>query len=132
MSQLISRRQRLGQMFGSDDGSLTRSGRIALVENRDRISIINVSDAEGSGEANGHGYFRTSPWASSDVLMTLAYNLTPKQRGLVEQEDLPVYTFPPDYIERLWDAIEDVDPQFAAAYEALRQQGNVSADPGTP
>ena len=122
MSQLISRRERLGQMFGSEDGSLTKSGRIALVEYRDRISIINVTDAEGSDANNGHGYFRASPWASSDVLMTMAYGLSPQQRGLVEQDDLPVYTFPSDYIERLWDAIEDVDPDFAAAYETFKQQ----------
>ena len=127
-SQFLSRRERLGQMFGSDDGMLTKSGRIALVEYRDRISIINVSEAEASDSGNGHGYFRTSPWASSDILMTLYYGLSPQQRGLVEQDDLPLYTFPPDYIERLWDAIDDVDPEFAAAYEALKDQqsGNSS------
>ena len=38
------------------------------------------------------------------------------QGNLVEQEDLPVYTFPPDYISRLWSAIEKIDPVFAAAY----------------
>ena len=122
LSQTISRRERLGQMLGSDDGSITKSGRIALVEYRDRISIINVTDAEGSDANNGHGYFRASPWASSDVLMTMAYSLSPEQRGLVEQDDLPIYTFPPDYIERLWDAIDDVDPDFAEDYEALKQQ----------
>jgi esterase/lipase superfamily enzyme len=127
VSQFLSRRERLGQMFGGDDGSLTKSGRIALVEYRDRISIINVSEAEAADSGNGHGYFRTSPWASSDVLMTLYYGLSPQQRGLVEQEGLPVYTFPPDYIERLWDAIGDVDPEFAAAYEELKRQQTESA-----
>ena len=48
----------------------------------------------------------------------------PEQRGLVEQDDLPIYTFPSDYIERLWDAIDDVDPEFAAAYEELKRRDN--------
>ena len=87
---------------------------------RDQISFINVTDAEGAGEGNGHGYFRSSPWASSDVLMTLYYGLAPEQRGLVRQEDFPVYTFPPDYISRLWDAIEAVDPVFADTYRVFK------------
>ena len=45
--------------------------------------------------------------------MTLYYGLAPRQRGLVDQDDLPVYQFPPDYIERLWNAIAGVDPVFA-------------------
>ena len=34
------------------------------------------------------------------------YGLTPKQRGLVDEEGLPLYTFPPDFVNRLWNAIE--------------------------
>ena len=101
---------------------MTPSGRRALVEYRDKISLINVTDAEGAGTGNGHGYFRNSPWASSDVLMTLTYGLTPAQRGLTKQEDLPIYAFPPDYISRLWEAIEKVDPEFAKAYRALKAE----------
>ena len=79
-----------------------------------------MSKAEGADCGDGHGYFRSSPWASSDVLMTLYYGLTPEQRGLVEQDDLPVYTFPPDYISRLWDAIEAVDPKVAEDYRVFK------------
>ena len=120
ISQLLTRRQRLGQMFGGSGGELSPAGRDALIRFRDRLSFINVSDAEGAGTGNGHGYFRSSPWASSDVLMTLYYGLTPEQRGLVEQDDMPVYSFPPDYITRLWSAIEKVDPEFAAAYQHIK------------
>ena len=120
VSQFLTRRQRVGQMFGGKGGEMTQSGRRALVEYRDEISLINVTDAEGAGTGNGHGYFRNSPWASSDVLMTLTYGLTPEQRGLIEQDDLPIYTFPPDYISRLWEAIEAVDPEFAEAYRASK------------
>ena len=91
-----------------------------MIDFKDKISYINVSDAEGSDTGNGHGYFRSSPWASSDVLMSIYYGLTPEERGLVEQQDMPVYTFPPDYITRLWSAIETVDPEFAEDYQQLK------------
>ena len=52
--------------------------------------------------------------------MTLYYGLAPEERGLVEQDDLPIFTFPDDYIDRLWAAIEKEDPAFAAAYRARR------------
>jgi len=119
-SQFLTRRERLGQLWGSKGGGIHPLARQALIDFRDRISFINVSDAEGAGTENGHGYFRSSPWASSDVLMTMYYGLTPEQRGLVEQEDLPVFTFPPDYISRLWNAIETVDPEFAEDLKALK------------
>ena len=119
-SQFLTRRERLGQLYGGKGGEIHPLARQALIDYRSQISFINVSDAEGSDTGNGHGYFRSSPWASSDVLMTMYYGLTPEQRGLVEQQDLPIFTFPPDYISRLWDAIETVDPEFAEDYRAFK------------
>jgi len=120
VSQFLTRRQRLGQLWGGKGGEIHPLARQVLSEYRDQISFINVTDAEGADTGNGHGYFRTSPWASSDILMSIYYGLTPEQRGLVEQEDLPIFTFPPDYISRLWDAIKAVDPEFAKDLEAFR------------
>ena len=54
------------------------------------------------------------------------YGLTPEERGLIEQDDLPVYTFPSDYITRLWDSIEEVDPEFAKSYNVFKA---LRADP---
>ncbi|MFT5701532.1 MAG: pimeloyl-ACP methyl ester carboxylesterase [Desulforhopalus sp.] len=125
VSQFLTRRQRVGQMFGSTRGEMSPWGRKALVEYADRISLVNVTSAEGAGSDSGHGYFRSSPWVSSDVLMTLYYGLEPKQRGLIDQEGLPMYTFPPDFIHRLWDAIVKVDPEFAASYQQLKE-GNAN------
>ena len=117
VSQFLTRRQRIGQMFGGKNGAeLTAYGRKALTDFADQISLINVANAEGADAGNGHGYFRNSPWVSSDVLMTLYYGLEPKQRGLVDEDGMPVYTFPPDFINRLWAAIEKVDPEFAERY----------------
>ncbi len=128
VSQFLTRRQRLGQLWGGKGGEIHPLARQALIDFRDQISFINVSDAEGSDTGNGHGYFRSSPWASSDVLMTMYYGLTPEQRGLVEQEDLPVFTFPPDYISRLWNAIETVDPEFAEDFQAFKAAQGASVE----
>jgi hypothetical protein len=46
----------------------------------------------------------------------------------VEQHDLPVFTFPPDYISRLWDAIKSVDPEFAEDMEAFRARQTTESD----
>ena len=126
VSQFLTRRQRLGQLWGGKGGEIEPLARQALVDYRDQISFINVSDAEASDQGNGHGYFRSSPWASSDVLMTMYYGLKPDERGLAEQDDVPVFTFPPDYINRLWDSIEDVDPEFAEALRALESSESAS------
>ena len=41
-----------------------------------------------------------------------------------------MYTFPPDFINRLWDAIEKVDPEFAKDYQKLKEGSyNQSAVP---
>jgi len=121
VSHFLTRRQRVGQMFGGAGGEMSTWGRKAMVDYADQISLVNVTSAEGAGSESGHGYFRASPWVSSDILMTLYFGLEPKQRGLVDEEGLPMYTFPPDFINRLWDAIEKVDPEFAKAYQQLKE-----------
>ncbi len=115
-SRWITRRDRLGQVIAEEQ--LTPGGRRFLEERRDHISVIDVTDAEGASTGNGHGYFRNSPWASSDILMMLMYGLTPEQRGLQLKANMPVYEFPPDYIARLWEAIAEVDSAFGANYPA--------------
>ena len=82
----------------------------AFFEEHPEIRIIDVTNAEGSTTGNGHGYFRSSPWVSSDVLMTLMYNLKPRERGLVREDDWPVWDFPPDYVERLRESLVKVNP----------------------
>ncbi len=123
-SRWITRRERLGQVIAEED--LTPGGRRILEERRDHISVIDVTDAEGASTGNGHGYFRNSPWASSDILMMLMYGLTPEQRGLQLKANMPVYEFPPDYIERLWSAIAGLDTAFGVDYRTPE------SEPGKP
>jgi esterase/lipase superfamily enzyme len=76
----------------------------------DALSIVDVTDAEESDTGNGHAYFRKSPWASSDVLMTLSTDLEPAERGLVRDEYSSIWTFPPDYVQRLRIALDGILP----------------------
>ena len=114
----LTRRERLGQMI--DQESLPPAAHRLLTERKDHISVIDVSDAEGSDTGNGHGYFRDSPWASSDILMTLAYDLNTEQRGLVLKPTMPVWKFPEDYMQRLWAALAEVNPEFRRALLAQK------------
>jgi esterase/lipase superfamily enzyme len=108
VSQMLTRRERLGQIASVRYAEVDEW----LYENSDRFSIIDVTAAEGGTGGNGHGYFRNSPWASSDILMSLMYDLSPGERGLVQSEDEPIWKFPPDYIARLRAALAKVSPLF--------------------
>ena len=101
-SRLLLARDRLGNIV--DELNASDSARQSL-STMEELAIINVTDAEGSKQDSGHGYFINSPWASSDVLIALKYRLSPAERGLVRSEDSFVWAFPDDYIERLRAAV---------------------------
>jgi len=105
VSRRLTRRGRLGQMLGEQTEYVEKY----LRKNSARLSIIDVTGAEGATSGNGHGYFRNSPWASSDLM----YDLRPGERGLIQPEDTAIWTFPSDYIERLRSAIGEVNPDLA-------------------
>jgi esterase/lipase superfamily enzyme len=63
--------------------------------------IVDVGGAEKDhGSWLGHSYFHEDPWVSSDVLMTLQFDVPPERRGLVQRADQPVWAFPEDYPQR--------------------------------
>jgi esterase/lipase superfamily enzyme len=107
LSRLLLGRERLGEMFDLQEMPLST---IEFLEQTPEISVINVTGAAGATRGSGHSYFRSSPWVSSDMLMTLRYNLRVGERGLVEIEDKPIWRFPADYLERLRNAIKRVNP----------------------
>jgi esterase/lipase superfamily enzyme len=110
ISGLVTGHKRLGSTMTSSE--LTPAFRRLLTDNKDRISYINVSNAEDITLDNGHGYFRSSPWVSGDILMKLAYRLPPEERGLVRDPSTGILSFPPDYLQRM-SAIQ------SASYAAL-------------
>jgi len=128
---LLAGQNRLGQTMAAEE--MTAAG-IRFVAANPSLRFINVTEAEASGAANGHGYFRASPWVSGDILMTLRYGLAPADRGLVLQADRPAWQFPPDYLERLrraFDAARAVGlPPSAAGARPARATRNQG--PGGP
>ncbi|MBP6877066.1 MAG: alpha/beta hydrolase [Phenylobacterium sp.] len=98
-SSLLAGHARLGRMWRNQE--LTPQIASYLKSHEGRVDMVNVTGVAGAETANGHGYFRSSPWVSSDVLMTLAYNLSPEERGLVRDPATGLAQFPTDYVERM-------------------------------
>jgi len=112
-SRRIFGRQRVGEMW-TDELPVAS---LEFLRANPSLEVIDVTKAAGSTGGNGHGYFRRSPWVSSDLLTLLAYDLGPAQRGLVKHDELPVWQFPPDYVERLQEGLLRTNP--AAAGDAV-------------
>jgi len=110
-SKFLFGEKRLVQMI--DNERISPVARDYIKQSKD-IYFVDVTDAEESGAGNGHAYFRNSPWASSDLLMTLRYGLTPAQRGLVRKEGELSWSFPSDYITRLRSAVLKEDSTIAS------------------
>jgi hypothetical protein len=101
VSRFLLSYERMGQMVEGEIPEAVADYLLAA----ENLSLINVSEAEGAATDNGHGYFRKSPWASSDILAMIRYGLGPAERGLVREPGSPIWTFPPDYVKRLQKAI---------------------------
>lgn len=114
LSRFLTRRERLGQMWSQE---IKADISEYLYQNEADISIINVTEARESTAGNGHDYFRRSPWASSDILITLSYGLSPTDRGLVRAEGSPIWTFPSDYVKRLQTALTAANPKLKNTFE---------------
>ncbi|MEH6911647.1 MAG: alpha/beta hydrolase [Oceanicoccus sp.] len=103
MSSWLLNRRRLGEI-DRKEGGLTQEQINTLAPNHN-LSLINVSQAERANSGKGHNYFRQSPWVSSDVLMTLRFALMPEERGLIQEEGMGIWSYPPDYIQRLRESL---------------------------
>jgi hypothetical protein len=110
-ASFIFRRGRLSQMWAEELPPRTAD----FLRANPSLEFIDVTEAAGSTTGNGHAYFRQSPWVSSDLLTLLAYDIGAAERGLEKEENLLVWTFPPDYIERLRKALLEINPQLAGA-----------------
>lgn len=112
VSDRVLRHRRLGQVL---PGTLDERMREFVMDNNDRLHFIDVEGADNFDEGHGHGYFRKSPWVSSDVLMTLRYGLAPGERGLIRHENSPIWRFPTDYENRLDQVLSEVNPGLVPA-----------------
>ncbi|MCG6973946.1 MAG: alpha/beta hydrolase [Desulfobacterales bacterium] len=116
ISRWLFRRDRLGQTEGLALNPIV----VQYLNNTPQLILIDVSNAEGSAEGNGHAYFRNSPWASSDILMSLMCDLAPNEKGLVTTSERPIWTFPNDYIERLKTALMTANPKISKGIKEIR------------
>ncbi len=116
VARFLTRRKRLGQMWA--EGDLSPEVAAYLHQREADLSVVYVTDAEGTTEGHGHAYFRDSPWVSSDILMAFAYGLLPAERGLERNaDDSPLWAFPEDYVERLRNVLIEVNPDYREALE---------------
>ena len=102
MSKRVFGRERLGHPLQGEATDAT----LTYLANTPELQIIDATGAEGVAEGTGHQYFRSSPLVSSDVLVSLLYNLDPAERGLVQEDNLPIWKFPDDYVDRLRATIQ--------------------------
>jgi len=102
LARRVYSHKRVGQFLpgGLDD----RMREFAL--RTDRLTLVDVEDADHFDDGNGHAYFRSSPWVSSDVLLTLGYGLNPSERGLAQADNSPFWRFPTDYLPRFEQALQ--------------------------
>ena len=103
LSKLVFRRQRAGESL---IGEMATEQSNRFLSSHPGLRVIDVSNAEGAVSGSGHGYLRESPWVSSDVVLSLRYDLAPDERGLVRAPGSPVWTFPDDYLERAGAALD--------------------------
>ncbi len=105
LSRMAFGRNRVGQFFAADDPLSQK-----FLSANPQLQIINVTEAPGARLGTGHGYFRSSPWVSSDVLVSLLYGAEAQARGLTRIGDTRVWQFPDDYPKRLRAALAELNP----------------------
>jgi esterase/lipase superfamily enzyme len=96
LSRLVFGRKRLGEAPVDGEVEPLVQSKLAGIEN---LHIIDVTAAEKADAGNGHWYFQSSPWASSDLLLSLLTDRGPAERGLVRRPGEAIWRFPANYPE---------------------------------
>lgn len=111
ISRFLTNSTRVGQSVDPDE---IKPAAARFLRRHPKLTLVDVSAAASARKGNGHNYLRSSPWVSSDLLFALGNHLGPAERGLVRKaEEIPVWTFPADYIARLRAALVKLDPDLA-------------------
>lgn len=91
----------------------------------DRLEFVNVTRVPGAqemGGIGGHGYWYANDWVSTDILISMRYQLPAERRGLVPHPRYRAWQFPREYPERLG----------AANYRLLPERFRRDAGTGGP
>ena len=105
----LFRRERLGELW-ADDLPVRMAD---FLRANPSLQFVDVTEAAGSTGGDGHSFFRKSPWVSSDLMALLAYDLGAAQRGLVKDDRLLTWRYPPDFIERLRRQLAEINTEWA-------------------
>ena len=111
-SSWLFERPRVGESW--IDRKVPKSLKDYLQKNK-KLRFIDVSLAKNADIGKGHYYFIESPWVSSDVLLTLGYDLSPQQRGLVLNKKTNMWYFSKDYPKRVAAELRKIDPKILNA-----------------
>ena len=102
VSRRLFRRERLGQTWSAGLNTVL----VEYLNTTPELQFIDVTAVKGARVKNGHDYFRASPSVSSDILLSLMYDLGPSERGLTRSEDSPIWGFPAEYEQRLRNLLQ--------------------------
>jgi len=108
LSQLVNRASRAGR---PDFSELSPQASEWLLDAEEKygVEVVHVRPEDIPNLSRwSHAFWYDDPWVSTDVLATLLYHLSPRDRGLEEGQARPrgrYWTFTPDYLQRLSDAL---------------------------
>lgn len=76
----------------------------------DRVEIIDTSygQKERGFDVTGHQYWYQHPWVNTDVILNVRTDKTAQERGLVRTKYDHIWWFPPDYPQRVSEAVDDL------------------------
>ncbi len=116
LAKMTDGQRRLGAVSETDtDVALDAEtvDRLTAIFASERMVVIDLSEVPLAGYRFVHGAWYARPWVSTDVLVTLLGGLTPAERGLesTDVNGIPIWRFPPDYVERIRELIRERGPQ---------------------
>ena len=103
---------RLSKIFTTGSARLGRVSEnltpndLKALEKDSHTSLIDVENAKsiaGKGDPFAHGYWYGNSWVNQDVINLLRTHIAPGERGLILDDDSPIWTFPDDYPVRAQD-----------------------------
>ncbi len=103
LSRFLFGEGRLGQ-FIDKSASMADHTKSFFNKNK-KLYFINASTAKKAAIGNGHGYYFSSPWVSSDLLLILRYGLKPGLRGLIKPEGKLHWIFTDNHPNTLQDKL---------------------------
>jgi esterase/lipase superfamily enzyme len=98
---------RLGALGEGDSAELDLEPalyqRIVEIVNSDRMVLVDLENVPADQYTFTHGAWYDRSWVSTDVMVTLLGGLSAVERGLEPRmvNESRIWTFPPDYIERI-------------------------------